>query len=270
MFHIDSLKESAIGDKLVREFSLSLVRQLKGDAPGYLTFKEEGDGRVMGPEPFGGPIVNSAWFDPGVRQGGTILVGYFGDIQHNRFVEAGSEYVEDFAFIAALPRIPDVASVKPKIDQFLAEHPGKIHACVSTYLATCIAYSKWDDSLWKAYVEKNPLKLRGEAQSQMLSALADQLIGREFEVKTDPGVRASRTNKVTAELVAQIAACEEGPGSSADLVKILRTLIRQVGLRMTPATWKEVDQLAGSDKLSEDQKKTLAEDKAQMRTVEFK
>lgn len=75
---------------------------------------------------------------------------------------------------------------------------------------------------------------------------------------------------MTAELVAQIAACEDGPGSNVDLVKILRTLIRQVGFRMTPATWKEVEQLLRSDKLYDGQKKTLAEDKAQMKTVEFK
>ena len=42
LFHIDSLKESELEGRLFRDFRLSMVRQIKGSAPAYLTFRELG------------------------------------------------------------------------------------------------------------------------------------------------------------------------------------------------------------------------------------
>jgi len=222
----------------------------------------------MTPEPNPEPIVNSAWFDVGVKEGGMIIVGYFNDIQHFRFIEAGNEYVDDFEFISSLPRIPDLTSVRAKMDRFLTAHQGKIHVCVATYLATCISFAGWDDNVWVAYVKDSPLKLREEAQAQLFNSLADDLIGKEFDKSFDPNTRVSRTNKLTSELIAQIAGYEDKSVSNAKLVNVLRTLIRQVGFRMTPSTLNGVDQILKPDKLSNDQKKTLDHAKTGRKSAE--
>ncbi len=265
LFKIDALKESMVEDRLIREFRLSLVKQIKGIKPDFLAFTEKGQFGAMTPGPFAEPIINSHWFYPPISEGALVVVGYLGTIQNASFIEDGIKYGADFEFIASLPMRPDLTTVKVKMDQFLATHHGDIHSCVSTYIASYVAYSEWDDNVWGTYIKGNPLKLNGEAHAQLFAALANVLVGREFATETDRNVRASNTNKVAAELATQILGSEKGLPANTASVDVLRSLIRQAGFRMTESTLEKIDQLLKSEKLSDSQKKGFQRDKIRMR-----
>lgn len=272
-YHIDSLEHNRREGTLVRKISASLVRAMKGRAPDKLTFEMT----MQVPDApkdlatYEAPIFapNEGWFHAAVGPGCTVTVGYQDDPKRFSFLDIGEQYVTDFALIASLPEIPQIALVQPKIDEFLLKKEGRIHTCVATYLASCICFSEWDENLWKAYVKDNPLRLRGEALQEMHRVLAGSLYGTTAQESIEAKVRVARINQLTRELVAQISASADDADSRARLGSILQRLIHQVSYHMTPSTVGEVDRLLESEKLTMGEKKAFQNIKTQMRTKDY-
>lgn len=203
IFHLETLKSKDVEGSWVREGTLTLVRQLKGRPPNNFAFRAAIPLVDSAPDVFGrvGGNDRGGWFHPILNEGADLILGYGESIEDIVFLEVGNEYAEDIAFLAALPMIPDLATVKPRLEQFLPGRRGRLHRCIASYLASCIAFSDWDEDLLKAYVRGNPLKLRGAAREELFELLASwAIVGDMRTTKKDAKVWIDRTNFVTSEI----------------------------------------------------------------------
>jgi hypothetical protein len=269
LFRLETLKTRDVQGSWVREGKLTLVRQLKGRAPDSLTFRATIPVVDSVPDVFGRVVVNDrgGLFHPMLMEGVELVLGYREGIENVGFIEVGNEYAEDIAFLGSLPETPDLAAIGPRLDQFLPARRGRLHRSIASYLAASIASSDWDENLLNAYVRGNPLKLMGEARSEMFQLLAGWAIESDMKTtKKDAKVWVDRTNFVTSEIVGLISTEEGLSESKVEMIRILRTLIRQVRFRMTPETLKEVDELLKSDKVSDSDRKVFENDKAHWKT----
>lgn len=251
-FKIDSHNEINEQGKIFHEIRARLIRNIKGQRQDTLYVKvpndNDEDADLISKSWLGKR--RSLWCNSRIAEGVTVIVAHE---ETDLLLAIGSEYLDDFDFLASVPKDVSLAERRLKVDQFLRNNDGVIHEYVAAYIADMIASFQYSNDVWNAYVKGNPLRISDSALGWFLSdlgAMVDELYNEK-----DPSARGERVDRWIGEFATQIdnASFSDVQTRHNCIAKFAR-YYNGIKTLASNSVRSIVEELVGSDKLSPHEK----------------